>query len=262
MVHGCCCVGTRGWRIRLVLRVDPRPRLNLLVLEKGIRLLVALTRVILPGALGRVRVIRPGAAGAGITRVAVAAALVHPAEEAGVAAVANSVVTGGRLARWARLVRITLVVSLVLQVTDQTPGRLVQSGGHQRRVDRQRGQIQTTHRQRIRHTTPTASAVVLPGDTQSLQIRHVEIAAIPGIVPAVRAHIVARMAHVTVTLIIALHIIIDGSRRAPAAPHVRVHLIVEILIVALGLGRGIRDVYRDALDNMIFAAERLGDLGI
>lgn len=257
------CRGFRGTRLNSISSLrKPRRRASLLVLEKGIGfILIALTGVVLPSTLGGVRVIRTWTTRARIAGITIAGSLIHPAEKAGITTVTNAVVAGRRLAGWPRLIRITLVVSLILKIPNQTPRGLVEGSGDQGWVNREGREIEAAHSEGVRHAATAATTVILTRYAERLEIRHIEITPVSRIVPAVRTHVVTRMTHVPVALVVSLHVILDRSWRAPAS-HVRVHLVIEILIVSLGLWRSVRDVHGNSLYNVIFSAERLGYLGI
>lgn len=247
----------------VILRVKKEPRLDLLVLEKCIRL-VALTVMVLPGALaGAVGPVSSPAALVTVAAVpgAPAASLIDPTEEATIAAVPDVVVAGRRLAGWARLVRIALVVSLILEIgADEAPGRLIQGGGNQSRIHRQGREVEAPH-QGIRHTVTPAPAAVLARDPQRLEVWHVQVAPATRVVPAVGRHIVARVAHVAIALVVAVHTVLHSTVQATST-HVRIKVTVHAAIVGLGLGGRIGYVNGDALDDVVFAAEGLSHLRI
>jgi hypothetical protein len=75
-----------------------------------------------------------------------AAALVHPVEESGIAAAPLVAAVGGVAAVVVGAVVEALIeirLGLVLQITDEAPAGLIQCGGDQSRIHRQSAQVQT-----------------------------------------------------------------------------------------------------------------------
>lgn len=155
--------------------------------------------------------------------------------------------------RWLALV--------ALQRADQPPARLVEGGGHERRVHGH-AQVERTHAEGVVHVLSLAlgSSATLAGDAQGLQIGHVDGPSIvAALIPASGPHVAAAVAVVVLLVVVsASHLpahVVVAATSAPVAT-------VRATAVQLALGGGLRNVHRDALDDVIFATEAHGDLRV